>query len=85
MIYIKYHMLCDVGNKGLKAKGRKEIKKRKEGFAHQWSFFGSVRTQVGRLLCEVIGMFVVASCGREEPLVSRVRTQLPCEDTTDVW
>ena len=42
-----------------------------------------MRTQVGRLLCEVIGMFVVASCGREEPLVSRVRTQLMCgEDTT---
>ena len=42
-----------------------------------------MRTQVGRLLCEVIGMFYVASCGREEPLVSRVRTQLMCgEDTT---
>ena len=29
MIYIKYHMLCDVGNKGLKAKGRKEMKREK--------------------------------------------------------
>lgn len=67
----------------VEGKRKERDEKRKEGFAHQWSFFGSVRTQVGRLLCEVIGMFYVASCGREEPLVSRVRTQLMCgEDTT---
>ena len=69
----------------VESKRKERDEKREEGFAHRWSFFGCVRTQPGRLLCEVIGMFYVASCGREEPLVSRVRTQLPCEDTTDVW
>lgn len=78
---ISYALWC--WKQRVEGKRKERDEKRKEGFAHQWSFFSSVRTQVGRLLCEVIGMFVVASCGREEPLVSRVRTQLMCgEDTT---
>ena len=78
---ISYALWC--WKQRVEGKRKERDEKRKEGFAHQWSFFSSVRTQVGRLLCEVIGMFYVASCGREEPLVSRVRTQLMCgEDTT---
>ena len=78
-------VMLDVVKQKQRVEGKRKERdeKRKEGFAHQWDFSGSVRTQVGRLLCEVIGMFSVASCGREEPLVSRVRTQLMCgEDTT---